>query len=149
MGWEWASNVSDIISLQIMITITFSKYENYFERPTIQRVHPINQTITAMKLQSNFIISITKEAERRYFKNRKMSYRYKTNLEQQFTNIDTIINLTLIDDKSVWIWFNHGIMENLLKAKPRYITRKSYISGKTRHSQTKNTNHTHSFSETG
>ena len=31
------------------------------------------------------------------------------------------------------------IMENpnLLKAKPRYITRKNYISGKTRHSQTK------------
>ena len=31
------------------------------------------------------------------------------------------------------------IMENpnLLKAKPRYITRKSYISGKTRHSHTK------------
>ena len=31
------------------------------------------------------------------------------------------------------------IMENpnLLKAKPRYITRKNYISGKTRHSHTK------------
>ena len=28
-------------------------------------------------------------------------------------------------------------MENLLKAKPRYIIRKSCISGKTRHSQTK------------
>ena len=40
-----------------------NKFKNYFERPTIQRVHPINQTITAMKLQSNFIISITKEAE--------------------------------------------------------------------------------------
>ena len=49
-----------------------NKFKNYFERPTIQRVHPINQTITAMKLQSNFIISITKEAERRYFRNWKI-----------------------------------------------------------------------------
>ena len=92
-----------LVISQIIITMILNKFKNYFERPTIQRVHPINQTITAMKLQSNFIIQITKEAERRHFKNRKMSYRYKTNLEQQFTNIDTIINLTLIDDKSVWI----------------------------------------------
>ena len=32
----------------------------------------MNKTITAMKLQSNFIISITNEAERRYLKNWKI-----------------------------------------------------------------------------
>ena len=63
--------VSDITSSQIIITMILNKCKNYFERPTMQGVNPINQIITAMKLQSIFMISITKEAERRHFRNWK------------------------------------------------------------------------------